>query len=1764
MKTKALYPIIAGFMLASMNSLLAFPSFDPMSDASYTAGSSVAGKTDQGGDTWIGVATTTTAGSAPKLESFTFAPVTGLPAPTGTVAAHVTKPSAAAGGPGIRMDISAGGITTGTVYASMFLKCTNIANLASSTTAVTGGGIFCAALTADSGTTTGQPAQTAARLVFRKSANYSTAIPVYNIGVAKNRGTNAASGNPAAVYSSADFGTNDLLFVVLAYTFNSPATNDDVVKLWINPSSSSFGQATEPATAIQAGTAAVCTAANQPSSGAVAAGVLDDADAAKVGSFTVWARSTTQPDDMLIDEVRLGTTWAFVTGAPEISTQPAATATAGAGDNLTNSVVARSGSTATGSELTYQWFKGATLLSNGSSGNGSTYSGATTASLTISTAATTDSDTYKCVVANTMGSVTSSSSVVTVTGADPVITTQPPAATALTVNGTLNLSVVASTSNGPLTYKWQKDGANVVTDGTRIFGSTTSSLTINNLTAADAGNYLCSVTNALTAGTNSTTCVVTVSDPIITTQPSNVTTNYGTTATFHVVGSGSGTLTYQWRKAGVNLSNGASGSGSTYGNSQTDTLTIANVSFADQSASYTVVVTGAGTATSNNKSLIVKDPIINTPPADASATVGGSANFSVVAVGSGPITYQWLHITATTTNNVGAGAATLTLASITAADAGSYRCNVSGADGAIYPSANAVLTVLTPVSISEGPASRELKVGDHAAFTVVAAGTPPFSYGWSKDGSPISGATDSILAFSSLATGDAGSYTVSVTNLSGTASASASAVLAVRAGLHHLSTTNLVVTRVGDGAEPLIVTNGNTIYIDQYGTNGTYVSSMMIPDTGSGALVVAGQDNTGGALGLGEACLSPSPDGTVLTLSGYNVARPYNSLSSISTDNASVAPRGVGLITGSGNYQLGMRVTNSLITGGYRAVLTDNTQTNFWLVGGNMGVRYFNTGSTGAGVVIATGGTGGNNRFIGTFNGDIFMASAATNGGVYNITGLPKTATAATQVITYPTMNLVNEFAVSSDGNTIYLATGGINNSTGNGIERWDKSGATWTSNAVFSTGVGARGLVVDWSGFSGGGATGTGAVVYFTTAETNDNKLVKLVDAGTPTITTLQSAGPNQIFRSVKFGPASIAPTITCPAPVSVQCDGDVPAADFAGGSSTVSCGTATVTQVGSDSVSGFNPKTITRTYQVTDGCGNTATCAQTITVQDTTPPVVTLNGASDVTVECHDAYVDPGAGASDACDATVASTSQSGTVNLNAVGDYTRTYSATDVAGNTGTATRAIHVVDTTAPVITLNGSSPDTACLNGGAYVDPGATANDACLGSLAPAAGGVVDTTTAGSYTLTYFATDGVNSSTATRVVTVGTCAPFITAQPVNLIVTTKGSATNSVTAGGTGPFGYQWYFIKNGTTTPKKMVKSSTIPAVTNATLIINNVAGPANNGSYYCVVTNTTLHLGAQSANGTLTVYDGPTVTIAPPSKTLLAGFNYTMVAKVTKGAVGQTLSYQWKKEGNPILGATTSTYSLVNIQNPPDAGVYSCTVSNNSPTSGTATFTLTVTQDTEVPKVVLLLKPTDMAAKHALTTNDVPLDATGTNHAPDVDFIGKAVDKGLIVSAWVSNSVNQAVFPATFVKKITDLTGTNTSAGKPAFFLSHVSLVDGTNIFWGLATDSDGNTTNTAKGTKVFFIANPQALTLAKSGTGNITSVTDTTTKNWGNPTNTAVLAAGHNYTIKATPIGHLVTFQKWTVSDSTGPLADQLANPLTFTMTPGRTNTAVFSNHP
>lgn len=157
---------------------------------------------------------------------------------------------------------------------------------------------------------------------------------------------------------------------------------------------------------------------------------------------------------------------------------------------------------------------------------------------------------------------------------------------------------------------------------------------------------------------------------------------------------------------------------------------------------------------------------------------------------------------------------------------------------------------------------------------------------------------------------------------------------------------------------------------------------------------------------------------------------------------------------------------------------------------------------------------------------------------------------------------------------------------------------------------------------------------------------------------------------------------------------------------------------------------------------------------------PVVTLSGAQTMTLEAMTSFTDPGASATDEEFGSVPVT-VTGSVDATTLGTYTLTYSATN-GFLTTSVTRTVNVVDTTAPVLTLTGGA--TAIVEAGAtWIDPGATATDARAGDLTSAiqVSGSVNTAAVGSYILTYTVTDGFNTATATRTVSVvDTTAPAI--------------------------------------------------------------------------------------------------------------------------------------------------------------------------------------------------------------------------------------------------------------------------------------------------------------------------------------------------------------------------------------------------------------------
>lgn len=177
--------------------------------------------------------------------------------------------------------------------------------------------------------------------------------------------------------------------------------------------------------------------------------------------------------------------------------------------------------------------------------------------------------------------------------------------------------------------------------------------------------------------------------------------------------------------------------------------------------------------------------------------------------------------------------------------------------------------------------------------------------------------------------------------------------------------------------------------------------------------------------------------------------------------------------------------------------------------------------------------------------------------------------------------------------------------------------------------------------------------------------------------------------------------PTIACSSDITVECvstlsGGGTPKSDpqlaafFAGLTADDNACGLTVT----DNAPSFFPvgQTVV-TFTATDASGNSANCMATVTVEDTTPPVVVC--PSDITVECTAAGGTPASdpqlaaffatfSSSDVCDAVLITGDDA--PPLFPVGSTLVTYTATDDDGNLSSCSATVTVEDTTPPVITM----------------------------------------------------------------------------------------------------------------------------------------------------------------------------------------------------------------------------------------------------------------------------------------------------------------------------------------------------------------------------------------------------------------------------------------------------------------------------------------------
>jgi hypothetical protein len=153
-------------------------------------------------------------------------------------------------------------------------------------------------------------------------------------------------------------------------------------------------------------------------------------------------------------------------------------------------------------------------------------------------------------------------------------------------------------------------------------------------------------------------------------------------------------------------------------------------------------------------------------------------------------------------------------------------------------------------------------------------------------------------------------------------------------------------------------------------------------------------------------------------------------------------------------------------------------------------------------------------------------------------------------------------------------------------------------------------------------------------------------------------------------------------------------------------------------------------------------------------------------------------------------------------------------------------------------------------------------------------------------------------------------PTITAQPQSQSLQAGSDAALSVSATGDVPLNYQWQF--NG----------ATMIDATNASLTLLSVQ-PAQAGGYRVVVSNAYGMI--TSAVATLTVLLPPTISQPPASFSVPTN---TRVTNCVAATGGPPLTYQWRKNGVNLAGATNACLILPSVQ-VPDGGTYSVLVAN-------------------------------------------------------------------------------------------------------------------------------------------------------------------------------------------------------------------------------------------
>ncbi|MDZ4746754.1 MAG: T9SS type A sorting domain-containing protein [bacterium] len=337
-----------------------------------------------------------------------------------------------------------------------------------------------------------------------------------------------------------------------------------------------------------------------------------------------------------------------------------------------------------GDAARYQWYRGTTPLVESAK-----FQGTQSTRLEIRGVEATDiGNDYRVVVVGVCGTATSR--VVSVFSAGVFIEfTENDLGVCAGQTAMIDANIYTNPGGAPFNVRWFFNGQQL-SDGSVYTGTSSTTLTIQNVNAAVAGAYTvrATLTDDETQFGEGTAVITLSSAPTINTQPTDVRICEGQPFTLSVTAAAQGPIKYQWHK-GTTALPGETG----------PSFTIANAGEAREGMYTVVVTTPCGNVMSVPVAVIVDSvtTITEQPISARTLTINQSLTLTVAARGTGTLQYQWfkdgVEITGVVTPSYVIVAANTT-------DAGRYWVRVRSSCGDVF-SDTTTITVNSTVSVSE-------------------------------------------------------------------------------------------------------------------------------------------------------------------------------------------------------------------------------------------------------------------------------------------------------------------------------------------------------------------------------------------------------------------------------------------------------------------------------------------------------------------------------------------------------------------------------------------------------------------------------------------------------------------------------------------------------------------------------------------------------------------------------------------------------------------------------------------------------------------------------------------------------------------------------------------------------------------------------------------------------------------------------------------------------------------------------------------------------